>query len=78
MRKILITIMILLFCLIIYLLLHVYGVHVPLPNSYNNMVNEQAKSSVAHDPFMNLAESTIKLRIERDSLQCIVDSLNKK
>lgn len=78
MKKITGTIMILLLSTVIYLMLNVCGAQLPLPNWFNEMIKEQVDSSMAHDPFLNLSKTTIKLRNERDSLRHIVDSLKLK
>lgn len=58
----------------LYLLLSIHF-NLPFPQWYEKMVKEEVDSSMAHDPFLNLAKTTIKFREERDSLQHIVDSL---
>lgn len=75
MNKIVGIFLLLLFSTALYLMLSVFGVPVPLPKWYEQVVKEHVDSSMAHDPFLNLAKTTCKFRTERDSLQKLVDSL---
>lgn len=71
-KKIVPIIMLVVFGTAIYLMLSVAGVPVPFPKWYEKMEKEQVDNMVAHDPFLKLAKTTIKLRFERDSLQHII------
>lgn len=78
MQKIIGVVMLMVFGMAIYLMLSIFGVPVPFPKWYEKMVEEHVDSAMAHDPFLNLAKTTINFREQRDSLQNIVDSLKSK
>lgn len=78
MKKLIGVIMLLMLGTAMYLMLSIIGVPVPFPKWYEKMVKEHVDSSMAHDPFLNLAKTTINFREQRDSLQHIVDSLKSK
>jgi hypothetical protein len=77
-KKIILIIFILILTVTLYLMLNVAGVPVPLPKWYKESIKRQVDSSMVHDPFLNLAKTTVKYRDERDSLQHIIDSLKSK
>ena len=61
----------------IYLITSLF-VELPFPDSYKKYQKEQVEQRMKNDPFYNLANNTVVIIKQRDSLQHLLDSLTKK